>query len=175
MDLLDGPVREQAAQLPHHPGETSSVTGTSTRSTSSSSANDGHCSTGPPRSSRIPPTTWHSPQLRYPPLATASPLRPVITAAGAAIARRFVTACRRAGGTPSDERTLGWYANLHALRILIEFDGLRQDLTASGHASHPWTTVGPVAAYILTRTAKSKVSFVPVNFLEGRPSATVNP
>jgi aminoglycoside phosphotransferase (APT) family kinase protein len=99
--------------------------------------------------------------LRHPPLAAPAPLRPVIAAGGAAIARRFVIAYRRAGGTPSDERTFGWYTNLHALRILIEFDGLRQDLTTSDHAAHPWMTVGPVAAQILTRATKSKVSFVP--------------
>ena len=99
--------------------------------------------------------------LRHPPLAAPALVRPVIAAAGATLARGFAAAYRRSGGTPSDQRTLDWYTALHALRILIESDGWRHEATGSDHSSHPWTTVGPVAARILTRTTEREVSFAP--------------
>jgi len=98
--------------------------------------------------------------LRHPPLAAPAPLRPVLASVGAVLARRFTTAYQRAGGTPSDQRTLDWYTNFHALRILTEFEGWCQDSTGSDHSLHPWSTVGPVAAQILSRTTEMKVSFV---------------
>jgi len=99
--------------------------------------------------------------LRHPPLAAPAPFRPVIAAAGFGLARRFLAAYRRAGGTVPDRQTLDWHTCLHALRILIELDGWRHEPAGSDHSSHPWTTVGPVAAQILTRTTKTTVSLVP--------------
>jgi aminoglycoside phosphotransferase (APT) family kinase protein len=96
--------------------------------------------------------------LRHPPLAAPRPLRPVIGAAGAGIARRFVAAYRRSGGSVPDQQTLDWYTGLHALRILVELHGWRLDPAGSDHASHPWTAVGPVAAAILSRTTSTTVA-----------------
>ena len=58
--------------------------------------------------------------LVNPRLVAPAPLRPVIRAAGASIARRFVTAYRRAGGQTPDTETFDWYGSLHALRILTQ-------------------------------------------------------
>ncbi len=95
--------------------------------------------------------------LRHPPLAAPAPLRPVIGAAGAALARRFLAAYRRSGGTVPGQRTLDWYTSLHALRILIELDGWRHDPDGPDHSFHPWMAMGPVAAKILTRTGAGRV------------------
>ena len=96
--------------------------------------------------------------LRHPPLAAPAPLRPIIGAAGAVLARRFLAAYPRAGGTVPDQRTLNWYTSLHALRILIELDGWRHYRGGPGHSFHPWMALSPVAAQILTRTTKTKIS-----------------
>jgi aminoglycoside phosphotransferase (APT) family kinase protein len=98
--------------------------------------------------------------LRHPPLAAPAPLRPVIGAAGAALARRFLAAYRSAGGTVPDQPALDWYAGLHALRILIELDSWRHGPGGPGHSFHPWMAMGPVAAQILTRTMDTKVSLI---------------
>jgi hypothetical protein len=51
--------------------------------------------------------------------------------------------------------TLRWFTALHALRILTEIEEWRRDPTPSDHTGHPWTTLGPIAADILTRTTQS--------------------
>jgi aminoglycoside phosphotransferase (APT) family kinase protein len=95
--------------------------------------------------------------LRHPPLAAPAPLRPVIGAVGAALARRFLAAYRRAGGTVPGQQTLDWYTSLHALRILIELDGWRHEPDAPDRSFHPWMAMGPVAAQILTRSSAGRV------------------
>lgn len=90
--------------------------------------------------------------LSHPPLAAPAPLRPAIAAAGAALARRFHTAYRRHGGIVPGQQALDWHTSLHALRILIELHSWRHNSAGSGHASHPWTAAGPVAAAVLSRT-----------------------
>jgi len=95
--------------------------------------------------------------LRRPPLAAPAPLRPVIGAAGAALARRFLAAYRHAGGTVPDQRTLDWYTSLHALRILIELDGWQHDPDRPDRSFHPWMAIGPVAVQILTRSSGGRV------------------
>jgi len=90
--------------------------------------------------------------LRHPPLVAPALLRPVMAAAGAGLAQRFLGSYRRAGGTVSDQRTLDWYMSLHALRILVEFEGWRRDPAGSDHSFHPWTAMSPVAAQVLART-----------------------
>lgn len=90
--------------------------------------------------------------LANPPLVAPSPLRPAIRKAGASIARRFGTAYRRAGGHTPDAGTLDWYTSLHALRILTQQAGWGDDARNPEFASHPWTSLGPIAARELTRT-----------------------
>ena len=53
--------------------------------------------------------------LSHPPLAVPAPLRPIISMAGAAIARRFFAAYRKASGNVPDPQTMDWYTSLHAL------------------------------------------------------------
>ncbi len=90
--------------------------------------------------------------LANPPLVAPVPLRPVIRAAGGAIARRFVSSYRRAGGhTPATE-TLDWYTSLHALRILTQQAGWGDEALSPAMSSHPWTSLGPIAARALSRT-----------------------
>jgi len=98
--------------------------------------------------------------LRHPPLAAPAPFRPVIGAAGTALARRFLDAYRRGGGAVPGQRLLDWYTSLHALRILIELHGWRHDPDGLDHSFHPWTAMGPVAAQILTRTMNTRVSLL---------------
>jgi len=96
--------------------------------------------------------------LRHPPLAAPAALRPVIVAAGAGLARRFVAAYRRHGGTVPDRQTIDWYTGLHALRILTEFDSWRHDPAGSDHSLHPWTAIAPAAALALSRTTGTAVT-----------------
>ena len=98
--------------------------------------------------------------LRHPPLLAPAALRPVIGAAGAGLARRFVAAYRRHGGTVPDRQTLDWYTGLHALRILTEFQGWQQDPAGPDRSLHPWTTVAPVAALTLGRTTGTAVTML---------------
>jgi aminoglycoside phosphotransferase (APT) family kinase protein len=96
--------------------------------------------------------------LRHPPLVAPAPLRPVIAAAGASMARRFSTAYRNAGGRVPDPRSFDWYTALHALRILVEFDGQQHD---AAHADHPWNIMSPIAAAALTRITGTAITAVP--------------
>jgi len=96
--------------------------------------------------------------LRHPPLAAPAPLRKVIAAAGAGLARRFAAAYQRAGGSVPDQQSLDWYTSLHALRILTELDGWRHDSAGSDHAHHPWTAVSSVAAVALSRTTGTTIA-----------------
>ena len=98
--------------------------------------------------------------LRHPPLEAPTLLHPIIAAGGAALARRFMTAYRHAGGQTGPPGTLDWYANLHALRILLEVEGWRQDSAMANHSGHPWMTIGPVAARFLARTTDAPVGWV---------------
>jgi aminoglycoside phosphotransferase (APT) family kinase protein len=90
--------------------------------------------------------------LRNPPLAAPAPLRPAIAAAGAVLSRRFAAAYQRAGGSIPDRYSLDWHTSVHALRILVELDGLRHNPARSDHTRHPWNAVSPVAASTLSRT-----------------------
>jgi aminoglycoside phosphotransferase (APT) family kinase protein len=102
--------------------------------------------------------TFTTLMLRHPPLTAPTPLRPIITAAGAALAQRFYRAYRRHSGIVPDQQTQEWYTSLHALRILIELDGWRHDPARSGHSPHPWTAIGPVAASVLSQTTNTTLT-----------------
>jgi aminoglycoside phosphotransferase (APT) family kinase protein len=96
--------------------------------------------------------------LRHPPLTAPAPLRPLIRAAGAGLARRFIAAYQLAGGSVPHQQTLVWYTSLHALRILTELDGWRHEPARSDHASHPWTLVSPAAVAVLSRTTSIAIA-----------------
>jgi aminoglycoside phosphotransferase (APT) family kinase protein len=96
--------------------------------------------------------------LRHPPLAAPIPLHPIIATVGAAVARRFYRAYRRHGGIVPDQQTREWHTSLHALRILIELHGWRQDPARPDHSPHPWTVIGPAAAAVLSRTTSTTIA-----------------
>jgi aminoglycoside phosphotransferase (APT) family kinase protein len=87
--------------------------------------------------------------LGHPPLAAPAALRPAIRGAGALLARRFVAGYRAANpGAPLD--ALGWYAGLHATRILVDL-ALWRAAGDSRAAAHPWRLVEPGARRALRR------------------------
>jgi len=102
--------------------------------------------------------TFTTLMLRHPPLAAPAPLRPVLGAAGAGLARRFAASYRRAGGAIPPRAILDWYASLHAMRILTEAEGWWQDPAGPDHSEHPWIALLPVAAALLSRTTGTPVS-----------------
>jgi aminoglycoside phosphotransferase (APT) family kinase protein len=89
--------------------------------------------------------------LRRPPLAAPPPVRALLYAAGTAVARRFLSAYRRAAGMTPDTAVLTWFSCLHALRILVEVDSWHRD-GGPGRPDHPWTAIAPWAAGLLART-----------------------
>jgi aminoglycoside phosphotransferase (APT) family kinase protein len=101
--------------------------------------------------------TFTALMLRHPPLVAPAPLRPVVRAAGAVLARRFLTAYRRAGGVVPGEQALDWYASLHALRALTEVAGWQSDPDGPDHSGHPWLALRPVLAAILRRTTGTPI------------------
>ncbi len=84
----------------------------------------------------------------HPALMAPAPLRPIIRVAGVAIARRFLASYRTANGEVShpQSQTMDWYTSLHALRILVEFDGWRWDPAGIDHSAHPWIALSPLAS-----------------------------
>lgn len=89
--------------------------------------------------------------LRHPPLTAPPPLRPMLAAAGAVLARRFLRAYCQHGGRRPDLATLTWFGSLHALRILTEVDGWRRDAGGPPLAGHPWLALAATAARGLAR------------------------
>jgi aminoglycoside phosphotransferase (APT) family kinase protein len=93
--------------------------------------------------------------LRHPPLAAPAALRPVIGAAAALLARRFLGRYRAVNPRAETGR-LGWYAGLHAARILIELAAWQRDDDPRAQ-SHPWRLVAPGAAAALARATGVRV------------------
>jgi aminoglycoside phosphotransferase (APT) family kinase protein len=94
--------------------------------------------------------------LRRPPLAAPPPVRALLSAAGTALARRFLAAYRRAGGMRPDSAALRWFSCLHALRIVVEVDSWHRD-GGPGRPDHPWTAMAPWAARQLARTTGNNI------------------
>jgi aminoglycoside phosphotransferase (APT) family kinase protein len=87
--------------------------------------------------------------LRHPPLPTPAPLRPMLHAGGARLARRFLHRYRQANPT-ADLAALDWYTALHSVRILAE----HTTWTRAGDPRarhHPWRLVAPGAARAVHR------------------------
>jgi aminoglycoside phosphotransferase (APT) family kinase protein len=82
--------------------------------------------------------------LANPPLPAPGPVRAVLAVLGRRVARRFLSTYCRLSGQEVDERSLQWFRQVHALRILVE--------SASWEvqpAHHPWVTLQPVASRML--------------------------
>ena len=87
--------------------------------------------------------------LRHPPLATPRALRPALAAGSAVLARRFIRRYQRANPA-ADLTQLGWYAAVHAARILG--DHATWARTGDPRARHhPWHLIAPGAATALSR------------------------
>jgi aminoglycoside phosphotransferase (APT) family kinase protein len=99
--------------------------------------------------------------LRHPPMAAPYPLDRLIEFAGAAVARRFLSAYRQSGGQPPSRSALDWFTALHALRALVEVEWWRSDGTLKDRAGHPWLIIGSAAAQALSRTTGVAVAWSP--------------
>jgi aminoglycoside phosphotransferase (APT) family kinase protein len=97
--------------------------------------------------------------LRHPPLTAPGPLRPVITAAGRHLARRFHASYQAAGLALPEPARLEWHTALHALRILVEVESWQHQPGPDVNAGHPFLTIGRAAAHALRRTTGSAVSW----------------
>jgi hypothetical protein len=97
--------------------------------------------------------------LRHPPLTAPGPLRPVITAAGRHLARRFHASYQAAGLALPEPARLEWHTALHALRILVEVESWQHQPGPDINAGHPFLTIGPAAAHALSRTTGTAVSW----------------
>jgi aminoglycoside phosphotransferase (APT) family kinase protein len=94
--------------------------------------------------------------LTDPPVAVPAPLRPLVSAAGRLLCRRFQRQYVRHSGTGIDHGSLRWHQALVRLRALAEVAGW----TASereARKGHPWLVTGPAFASRLSRLAGVKV------------------
>ncbi|MEV0160865.1 phosphotransferase family protein [Nonomuraea fuscirosea] len=87
--------------------------------------------------------------LRHPTLVMPAALRPAIAAAARYVARSFLR-CYRAANPGAELGSFGWYARLHALRILSELAIWRRGHDPRAH-SHPWRLLAPAATCLLAR------------------------
>lgn len=82
--------------------------------------------------------------LANPPLPAPGPVRAGLGLLGRRVARRFLSTYRRLSGEEVDQRSLEWFRQVHALRILVE--SAAWDVPP---AHHPWLTLRPVATRML--------------------------
>jgi aminoglycoside phosphotransferase (APT) family kinase protein len=82
--------------------------------------------------------------LANPPLPAPGPVRTGLSVLGRRVARRFLSTYRRLSGEEVDERSLEWFRQVHALRILVE--SAAWDVPP---AHHPWLALQPVATRLL--------------------------
>jgi aminoglycoside phosphotransferase (APT) family kinase protein len=79
--------------------------------------------------------------LSHPPLSAPRPLKPVIAAAGWALARRFTRTYAKTATTPVDTDQLAWFTNLHALRMLTEAAAWQANDELDQHPGHPFLSL----------------------------------
>lgn len=84
-----------------------------------------------------------------PPLATPTPLRPIVTAAARRLADRFITTYRKLSAHTVDSDTLDWYRTLHACRIMTDIIQWRVEGTLDAHQGHPLLAMEPVLRPLL--------------------------
>lgn len=89
--------------------------------------------------------------LRHPPLVAPAAVRPLIGAAAAAMARRFVRRYQTINPT-RDISDFSWYAGLHAARVLIDL-AIWESTGDPRSKRHPWRLVAPGATRVLHAAA----------------------
>jgi aminoglycoside phosphotransferase (APT) family kinase protein len=94
--------------------------------------------------------------LANPPLPLPAPLAPVVRAAGWLLARRFVTAYRRANPAVS-LGALEWFRALHSARVLVNDTQLRAEHGPDA-GGHPLHLVAPAAARHLAAATGASVA-----------------
>ncbi len=82
--------------------------------------------------------------LRYPPVTAPRPLKPVIKAAGRALAKRFVRSYNRMAAAPVNPAQLNWFTNLQTLRILTEVAVWEANDEIGDHPGHPFLDLAEV-------------------------------
>jgi aminoglycoside phosphotransferase (APT) family kinase protein len=87
--------------------------------------------------------------LRHPPLSVPAPLRPAVAVAARLLARDFIRRYR-AAAPRAELGSLGWYAGLHALRILSDLAVWQRERDPRAR-SHPWRLLAPAATALLAR------------------------
>lgn len=92
--------------------------------------------------------------LANPPLVAPPPLRPAIAAAGRALARRFVRTYERLAGAPVPPDRLGWYVDLHALRVVAEVASWQADDSPDRRPGHPYHLLAPT----LSRRLRARIA-----------------
>lgn len=96
--------------------------------------------------------------LAEPPVAVPRPLRPLVRAAGRALARRFRHTYTRESGQAVDPESLRWHEGVICLRALVEVAGWVAAGTADGRSGHPWIVSGPAFAARLTSLTGAPVT-----------------
>ncbi len=89
--------------------------------------------------------------LAEPPVLVPRTLRPLVRAAGRALARRFRRTYARETGAPIDPALLAWCEGVVCLRALVEVAGWVAAGVADERAGHPWLVAGPAFATRLSR------------------------
>ncbi len=89
--------------------------------------------------------------LAEPPVSVPAPVRPLVRAAGRALARRFRRTYARETGGPIDPAALAWCEGVICLRALVEVAGWVAAGEADERTGHPWLVAGPAFAARLSR------------------------
>lgn len=89
--------------------------------------------------------------LEEPPVTVPRLLRPLVRAAGRALARRFRRAYARVSGASIDPAALEWQEGVICLRALVDVAAWVAAGQAEERADHPWLVAGPGFASRLSR------------------------
>jgi aminoglycoside phosphotransferase (APT) family kinase protein len=89
--------------------------------------------------------------LAEPPVTVPRLVRPLVRAAGRALARRFRCAYASAGGSPIDQASLEWQEGVICLRGLVEVASWVVNGQVDERARHPWMVAAPAFAARLSR------------------------
>jgi aminoglycoside phosphotransferase (APT) family kinase protein len=96
--------------------------------------------------------------LAEPPVTVPRSVRPLVRAAGRALARRFRRAYVSAGGAPIDRAALAWQEGVICLRVLVEVASWVVNGQVDERAGHPWLVTGPAYAARLSRLTGAAVT-----------------